>query len=58
MSVSSLVPLIEPLVRLIVAVLENAAEEPDPARYLRRRLEAELTHKAAQEAARKALDST
>ena len=55
MSVSSLVPLIEPLVRLIVAVLENAAGEPDPARYLRRRLDAELAHKAAQEAAREAL---
>lgn len=56
MSVSAFIPLVEPLVRLIMAVLEGASRSDDPRRYLERRLEAELAHRAAQEAARRVLD--
>lgn len=52
----SMIPLIEPLVRLLVTVLEGAFRSDDPRRYLERRLEAELAHRAAQEAARVALE--
>lgn len=52
----SMIPLIEPLVRLLVTVLEGAFRSDDPRRYLERRLEAELAHKATQEAARRALE--
>lgn len=58
MSLTSLVPIVEPLAKLIAALLENAFREDDPARYLRRKAEAELLHKAMQEAARKALERT
>lgn len=56
MSVSTFIPLVEPLVRLIVTVLEGASRSDDPRRYLERRIEAELAHRTAQEAARRMLD--
>lgn len=56
MSLSSFVPLITPMIQLIASIAGNALREPDPKRYVRRRLEAEATHRAFQEAAKAALE--
>lgn len=51
----SLTSIAEPLVRLILAILESALRSDDPRREIERRLQAELAHKAAQETARELL---
>lgn len=48
--------LVEPLIRLILMIVESALHSPNPRREIERRIEAELAHKAAQEAAKRLLD--
>ena len=50
-----LTSIVEPLVKLVLTIIESALRSDDPRRYVERRLQAELAHKAAQEAAREAL---
>lgn len=50
-----LTSIVEPLIKLLVAIVENAMRSDDPRRYVERRLQAELAHKAAQETARELL---
>ncbi|HLV65299.1 MAG TPA: hypothetical protein VKY73_05785 [Polyangiaceae bacterium] len=50
-----LMSLVEPLVKLVLTIIESALRSDDPRRYVERRLQAELAHKAAQETARKLL---
>jgi len=50
-----LTAIVEPLVKLILAVVEGALRSEDPRRYVERRLQAELAHKAAQATARELL---
>jgi len=51
----SLTSIVEPLIKLLVAIVEGAMRSDDPRRYVERKLEAELAHRATQEAAREAL---
>lgn len=48
--------LVEPLVKLVLLIVEGVLYSPNPRRELERRIEAELSHKAAQEAAKRLLE--
>lgn len=50
------IAVVEPMVRLILLIVEGVLHSPNPRRELERRIEAELAHKAAQEAAKRVLD--
>lgn len=58
MSLSNFIPLVKPLVKLLATIAGNALREPEPDRYIRRRLEAEAAHRVTQEAAQAALEKS